>query len=233
VPERSSAIDVYIESGMKRVFASALDWPGWCRSGRDRTAALQALVSYGQRYADVVRGTRTSFRRPKAVSELNVVERIKGDTTTDFGAPGKVPRADARPVDVRELKRLRTLLEACWSAFDRAAEEAEGIELRTGPRGGGRDLIKIVAHVSSAEAGYVRRIAARPPGVDEKDPWATVDEVRRVILEAMERAVKDGLPERGPRGGVMMPLRYFVRRTAWHALDHAWEIEDRSADPGT
>jgi hypothetical protein len=21
--------------------------------------------------------------------------------------------------------------------------------------------------------------------------------------------------------------RYFLRRSAWHALDHAWEIEDR------
>ncbi|MDP9242707.1 MAG: hypothetical protein M3O84_05975 [Actinomycetota bacterium] len=231
MPRRSSAIEVYVETGEKRVFASALDWPGWCRSGRDRTAALEALVVYGPRYAQVVRGTRTSFRQPDGVSELKVVERLKGDATTDFGAPGKVPRADARPVDARELKRLRVLLEACWSAFDRAAEEAEGIELRTGPRGGGRDLLKIVAHVSSAEAGYVRRIAAKPPEVDEKDPWSTVDEVRQTILQAMERAVKDGIPERGPRGGVMMPLRYFIRRTAWHALDHTWEIEDRSTDP--
>jgi hypothetical protein len=28
------------------------------------------------------------------------------------------------------------------------------------------------------------------------------------------------------------PPRYAARRIAWHALDHAWEIEDRS-EPGT
>jgi hypothetical protein len=227
---RSSAIEVYIESGEKRVFASAIDWPGWCRSGRGRTAALEALVAYAPRYADVVRGMRPSFRQPKGVSDLKIVARLAGDAATDFGVPGKVSRADAGPVDARELKRLRGLLEACWSAFDRAASEAEGIELRTGPRGGGRDLLKIVSHVLSAETGYVRRIAGRPPDVDEKDPWASGEEVREVVLQAMERGVKEGLPERGPRGGVMWPLRYFVRRAAWHALDHAWEIEDRSTD---
>ncbi|MDP9296109.1 MAG: hypothetical protein M3O88_05370 [Actinomycetota bacterium] len=233
MPGRSPVIEVSIESGEKRVFASALDWPGWCRSGRDRTAALEALIAYGPRYAEVVRGTRTSFGQPKEVSDLKVVERRKGDATTDFGAPGKVSRADAGAVDARELRRLRTLLHACWSGFDRAAKEAEGVELRKGPRGGGRDLLKIVSHVVSAEAGYVRRIAAKPPDVDEKDPWASVEEVREVALEAMERAVKEGLPERGTRGGAMWPLRYFVRRTSWHALDHAWEIQDRSSGPAS
>jgi hypothetical protein len=28
------------------------------------------------------------------------------------------------------------------------------------------------------------------------------------------------------------PPRYAARRIAWHALDHAWEIEDRSEPTG-
>jgi hypothetical protein len=42
-------------------------------------------------------------------------------------------------------------------------------------------------------------------------------------------AVACGEPVRtGPRGGVRWTARYYVRRSAWHVLDHAWEIEDRA-----
>ena len=34
----------YLEVGKKRVFACALDWPGWCRSGRDERLAIEALT---------------------------------------------------------------------------------------------------------------------------------------------------------------------------------------------
>ena len=34
---------VYIEIGKRRVFASAADWPGWARSGKDEKSALEAL----------------------------------------------------------------------------------------------------------------------------------------------------------------------------------------------
>jgi len=33
-------IPVYIESGAKKVFACAVDFPGWCRSGKDEASAL-------------------------------------------------------------------------------------------------------------------------------------------------------------------------------------------------
>jgi hypothetical protein len=35
------------------------------------------------------------------------------------------------------------------------------------------------------------------------------------------------VPERGPRGGAIWSARNYVRRIAWHVLDHAWEIEDK------
>lgn len=221
-------LEVYTEAGSKRVFAGALEWPGWCRSARDEDGALEALAAYGSRYAEVVKG-RSAFRVPKSVSELRVVERLRGDATTDFGAPSMTPEADRRPIDARELTRLRKQLEASWAAFDRAAEHALGKRLASGPRGGGRTLAKIVGHVVGAEGSYARKIAGKPPDVDERRARAAAPEVRAVVLEALARAVSDGLPESGPRGGKLWTPRFFVRRAAWHVLDHAWEIEDRSS----
>jgi hypothetical protein len=221
-------IECYVESGAKRVFAGALEWPGWCRAGRDATSALEALVAYAPRYAKAVRGARPAFRSPGGPQGLSVVERLKGDATTDFGAPSIAPGADARPLDVRELARLRGLLTSCWNALDDAAAEARGLKLRTGPRGGGRSLPSILGHVAGAEAGYLRRLAATPPAFDERAAHRATTRIREVVLETLERAVAEGLPERGPRGGKIWLPRYFIRRAAWHALDHAWEIQDRS-----
>jgi hypothetical protein len=218
-------VEVYLEAGSKRVFAGAVDWPGWDRAGRDETAALEALAAARPRYAAAL-GRR--FDVPPDDAPLEVVERVRGNATTDFGAPDAALAADARPVDDRELERLEGILQACWRRFDRTVERARGRELRKGPRGGGRELDAIVAHVVGAEAGYGRRIAAGPPKVDD-DPWGRRADERRAVLGAFRGAVVEGLPPRGPRGGVLWTPRRFVRRAAWHVLDHAWEIEDRLA----
>jgi len=222
-------IEVYLERGTKRVFAGALEWPGWSRSAKDEVTALEALVTYAMRYADVARRAKKRFRTPRSTSELAVVERLRGDATTDFGAPSVAPAADREPVPTRELARQRALLEASWAAFDAAVAGARGETLTTGPRGGGRDLESIVGHVAGAETSYVRHLAAAPPKVAEGEEAAAIAEIRETVLDAVTRAVSEGLPEAGPRGGRIWTPRYFVRRTAWHALDHAWEIEDRAA----
>ena len=223
---------VYTERGTKRVFAGALDWPGWCRSGPNDAAALEALVAYGPRYAEVLTGTDLAFPVPTKSSSLTVAESLEGDATTDFGAPSIAPAADVRVVKPHELARLRTILEACWVAFDKVAQTAVGRELSKGPRGGGRDLQVIIGHVVGAEASYLRRLAATPPPVNDADAAAAMMEVRETVLDALTRAVEEGLPAQGPRGGRIWSPRYFVRRTMWHVLDHAWEIEDRSAGSG-
>ena len=89
-------IAVCLEVGAKRVFASALDWPGWSRAARDEDGALQALFDYRSRYRAVLAGRRLGFVAPKDASVLRVVERIPGDATTDFGAPGRIAKADRR-----------------------------------------------------------------------------------------------------------------------------------------
>ena len=223
-----SPIDSYVERGSKRVFAGAVDWPGWCRSGRDEATALEALIDYAHRYADVVRGIRPAFPAPKAPAALRVIERLKGDATTDFGAPSKAPRADSRPMSARDFSRQLTILRACWAAFDRAAVAARGVELSKGPRGGGRNLESIVGHVVGAESGYLRTLATTPPELDD-DPFVATEGSRQAVVDAITRAVTEGLPTAGPRGGKIWTPRYFVRRVSWHTLDHAWEIQDRAA----
>jgi hypothetical protein len=223
----STKIDVYLEIGKKRTFAGAIDWPGWCRSARDEASALQALVEYGPRYAHVLHGRALDFRAPMDASVFLVVERLEGDATTDFGAPGKSPLSDARPVDGAELGRFQALLEACWQAFDAAVGAADGRELRRGPRGGGRDLAEIVQHLLDADAGYLARLGWKLEKGKDNDPSREMARSRQAILGALMAVAGGEMPARGPRSGVRWTPRYFVRRVAWHVLDHAWEIEDR------
>lgn len=220
-------VGVYLEIGSKRTFAGALEWPGWCRSGRSAEEALQALCEAGPRYAEVLRGTPLAFQAPAGPEALAVVERLAGGSGTDFGAPEGIPAADARPAGEDDLQRFLMLLRACWAALDAAVQAAAGAELRKGPRGGGRDLEGIERHVLGAEQGYMARISWKfARRADEPLPEER-GRTREAVVQALTAAVRDGLPERGPRGGVIWPPRYFVRRTAWHVLDHVWEIEDR------
>jgi len=218
-------IPTYLEIGAKRAFAGAIEWPGWCRSGRDEPAALEALYDSGRRYAKVLRGTRLGFEAPKGASALHVVERQQGDATTDFGAPSIAPQADARPIDDAELKRLSSILKACWRSFDAAVEAARGATLAKGPRGGGRDLPKIVDHVVDAEGSYLRMLGSK---VDADPKQGLAERTHAAVLRVLEATARDGAPPPGPRGGKRWLPRYFVRRVAWHVLDHAWEIEDRA-----
>jgi hypothetical protein len=219
----SKQLDVYLEVGTKRVFAGAVDWPGWARSGRDEEAALQALIDHGPRYAAVVGPAKLGYEAPADLAALHVVERLPGSATTDFGAPSAAPAADAKPVDDAELARLTAVLEGCWRAFDAAVAAAEGRELRRGPRGGGRDLEKIEAHVLEAEVAYLSQLGSRSP---RPATAAAVRETALVALAARVHAAPVATPSKAQRP---WPPRYFVRRAAWHVLDHAWEIEDRSS----
>ncbi|GIK36294.1 MAG: hypothetical protein BroJett011_01270 [Chloroflexota bacterium] len=222
-----SKINMYLEIGQKRTFAGAIDWPGWCRSGRDEAAALQALLDSGPRYGRILQAARIEFQAPAAVAEFAVIERLEGNTTTDFGAPDLAPSSDAEPVDDTELERLQRLLKACWQAFDTAVQTASGKELRKGPRGGGRDLEGITRHVLGAEAGYLSALGWKFRQGEAEDLSEELARTRQAVLDALAAAAHGEIPERGPRGGVRWTPRYFVRRAAWHVLDHVWEIEDR------
>jgi hypothetical protein len=226
----ADAVAVYLEIGAKKTFAGAIEWPGWCRSGRTEEAALEALVAHAPRYAKAIGKATPPFRAPRAVTELQVVERLEGGSGTDFGVPSAMPPGDDRALGERELARLLGFLAQCWSAFDAAAMAAIGIELRKGPRGGGRDLSKIVAHVSEADEAYLTQLGARPPRAKGPDAAAETERLHVAMVEALSaRARGQALSEPNRVAKLWVP-RYALRRSAWHALDHTWEIEDRRTD---
>ena len=229
---RKKSIPVYLEIGAKRTFAGAIDWPGWCRSGRDEESALQALLHHGPRYARVVRAKEFQFHAPADAGSFVVVERLNGNATTDFGAPDMTPTSDTMPINDAELKRLQNVLKSCWRAFNTAVRSAEGKELHKGPRGGGRELDAVVRHVLGSDASYVSSLGWKVKQDEEADLNEELKRTRRAILEALTAAAHGEVAERGPRGGIRWKPRYFVRRVAWHVLDHAWEIEDRIENGG-
>lgn len=222
------SIPVYLETGAKRVFAGALEWPGLTRSGRDETAALQALTACIPRYRRLLQAAGLGdLAEPISIANLTVVERLPGGAGTDFGAPETIPSADWQPVEAADLPRLTAILSACWDLLADAARQADGKPLSKGPRGGGRELDGILQHVRDAHLAYLNRLGCRA-----KQPLAggavlILDWLKNTSTTAASEAAAGLYPAAGPRGGVRWPVRYFIRRSAWHIIDHAWEIEDR------
>jgi hypothetical protein len=222
----SRRIAVRLELTSKQTVASALDWPGWCRAGRDEGAALQTLASYAERYAPVAEQAGVNF--PSTVA-FNVVERAPGGPTIAFAAPecrrpfpqvtAEAERAKLPPAADRRLVGLVT---AAWATFDEVAA-ASPAELRKGPRGGGRDRDKLIDHVIGAETVYARKLEVKfkQPAIDD---IAAIEELRESIA-AVVGAPSDGSPV--VANG--WTTRYAARRIAWHVLEHAWEMQDRAS----
>ncbi len=220
MPVKKEAVTpVYLEVGAKRQFASALEWPGWCRSGKDEQSALAALEAAASRYAAVAKAAGVPFSSGDA-ARFEVVERVKGSASTDFGVPGTAAAADARPLKPGESDRLIALLQAAWRYLDRVVAKAPA-ELRKGPRGGGRDRDEVYDHVLGAESAYASRIGIRLAQPPRDDP-AGIAAFRKAFVEGL-RATAGRKP-----GEKQWPFRYAARRVTWHVLDHAWEIEDRT-----
>jgi hypothetical protein len=191
-----------MEVGGKKAFASAADWPGWSRGGKDEKLALEALAAYAPRYARVVKLARMDF--PSHSLEFEVVERQKGNASTDYGVPG-TPAADEAKVTPKDIERQIAIMEASWKYLDQVKSKVPK-DLRKGPRGGGRDRDKMYAHVLDAETAYASALRVK---LKEPD--------RKALLAAL----------RHPSPDAKWPAAYAIRRIAWHALDHAWEMEDR------
>ena len=208
----ANRVEVTVEAVDRKVFVSALDWPGWSRSGKTEELAVESFLAHAPRYAVVAEAAGLDFD-PDGI-EVEAVERDAGDASTTFGVPGAIGAADRRAVSAAEAKRLAAIVAASWSVFDRVAAKAPE-SLRKGPRGGGRDRTKIVGHVNDSDGGYATVMGIK--GVDD------VAARREAVLEVL-RVPSDGSPIAGRK----WPPRYAARRIAWHALDHAWEIEDRT-----
>lgn len=180
-------IAVCLEATPKQAFASALDWPGWCRGGRDEDAALKALARYAGRYAAVAEHTEVSF--PSTIT-FDVAERVPGVPATAFAAPEcrrpfpqVTVQAERATVTSAAARRLADLVTAAWATFDEIAA-ASPAELRKGPRGGGRDLDKLIDHVIGAETAYARNLGVkrRQPAIGD---FAAIEELREAIAAVL------------------------------------------------
>lgn len=203
----------------KRVVAVAPDWPGLERGAKTEEAVVERLSSYLPRYAPVAKlaGLDDTFDTAAAVA---IVERYTGTGSTDFwGISFAFSPVDHRPMSDAELARELRLMEACWSFFDGVRSRVSP-EMRKGPRGGGRDRDVIVNHVFGNEREWATKFGVMTPQgamlTDEglRDHRAAYQEALRTLHAQEKMAWK-------------WPLRYLIRHTAYHTMDHAWEMEDK------
>lgn len=212
---------VALETGPKRkkVVAVAPDWPGLERGAKSSDGAIALLRSYCPRYARVAALAEMESEFA-AMSTVDVVEEYAGVGSTDFwGISFAFSSFDQRELSRDELERELTLMRACWAFFDDVRGRVSA-EMRKGPRGGGRDRDRIASHVLYAEQDMAAKVKAAAPQ-DTLVSDAGLRAYRAAYLAAIRAYHAEGRMAR------KWPLRYLIRHTAFHTLDHAWEMEDK------
>ena len=222
-------IKVYVERGSRRVFAGALDWPGWSRGGPDEAAALKALLDYAPRYAKALRGSGLRFRAPARIADFEVVERLKGGAGTDEGWPQAYPAADAARMAGPRSGDPQRYSGPAGGPSTRRSRRPRGTALHADPGGRGRTLERILRHVLQGHSLYLSELGAPFSPAPDASPESRLRAIRPLTLKALRHAAQGKRMSARPGGGKRWSPRYFVRRAAWHVLDHAWEIEDRLA----
>lgn len=213
-----------IERGTKdkRSVAFSLDWPGWSRGAKTAELALETLEAYRARYRPIadLAGMTSEF---DAAGPLEIVEERVGTGSTDFWGISFSPSATEHGrLDEVDLERRLNLLQACWAFFDGVASRVSA-EMRKGPRGGGRDRNRIVRHTIRTESeDFARQVDLRIPEEAALTPEG-LRHHRQTYLDAM-RAYNAGEITRQMRSWT---LPFLIRHSAFHTLDHAWEMEDK------
>jgi hypothetical protein len=211
----------------KKCVAFAVDWPGWSRGAKTSDAALETLAAYRDRYRPVA--VRADLGNEFDDSgPLDVVEDQVGTGSTDFWGISFAPSSfEQEPMEAAELERKITLLQACWAYFDDVAARVSP-QMRKGPRGGGRDRDRIIAHTIRVESeDFAKKVGLAVPEHGALAPGALAP-YRSAYLEAM-RAYQRGEFERPMRSWT---LAFLVRHSGFHAMDHAWEMEDKDLTDG-
>ena len=207
-------IAVALEIGPdRRVFAQALDWIGWCRAGKDDETTLHQLVIAGPRYAPVAARAGLTFTIPPSFESFQVVERVQGTATTDFGAPAVPLTSDQKPLMEGDIERLISLLTACWATFDDVLQRVP-TDLHDGKPERGRSPSAIRLHLLETEPMHLSAFgpAFRQPDLARVAEQETA--VREQILAEL-RAVphKEVLIPRRRYGFAWTP-RFAMRRSA-------------------
>ena len=206
----------------KKVVAVAPDWPGLERGAKTEEEAIERLRSYIPRYSQVAKLAEmdAEFDRMKNVK---VVEHYPGTGSTDFwGISFAFSSIDKHGMSGDELERELRLMQACWAFFDGVSRRVSA-EMQKGPRGGGRDRARIVRHTFAAEQDWAKMIGVLTP-----DDAMLSGKGLKAHRDAYCRAIRD-YHLQGKLAGKMAkwPLRFLIRHTAFHTMDHAWEMEDK------
>jgi hypothetical protein len=204
----------------KRIVAVAPDWPGLERGAKTGDGAIEKLQSYLPRYANVAKlaGMDAQFA---AITNVDVAEQYRGTGSTDFwGISFAFSSIDGRDMSSKELERELSLMQACWRFFDDVRLRVSA-EMQKGPRGGGRDRDRIVRHTLGTEQKWAMKVGVHPP----QDAVVTDDEGLRAYRGGYCTAIRTFHSE--GRMARTWPLRFLIRHTAYHTMDHAWEMEDR------
>ena len=203
----------------KKVVAVAPDWPGLARGAKTGEDAIERLRAYLLRYAQVAKLADMGAEFGAATS-VDVVEQYPGTGSTDFwGISFAFSSIDKQAMSGDELERELTLMQACWAFFDDVRSRVSA-ELQKGPRGGGRDRDRIVHHIFANEQAWAKGLGVRTP-----DGAMLTDEGLQAHRDAYCHAIRD-YHAQGQLAG-KWPLRYLIRHTAFHTMDHAWEMEDK------
>jgi hypothetical protein len=206
----------------KRAVAFALDWPGWSRGAKTPEQAVETLASYRDRYRPVavIAGMADEL---DAAGPLEVVEDAVATGSTDFWGISFAPSSfEQDPMPAADLERGITLLRACWTYFDDVASRVSA-EMRKGPRGGGRDRDRIIRHTLRTESeDFAKQVGLRVPEEGALVPGA-LQRYREDYVAAL-RAYNAGEVPRRMRSWT---LAFLIRHSAYHTLDHAWEMEDK------
>jgi len=217
------SIRVVLERGpkAKKFAAFAVDWPGWSRGAKTAEAALETLAAYRERYRAVA--VRAGLERAfDDAGPLDVVEDRVGPGSTDFWGISFAPSSlEPDPMDEADFERNVGLLQVCWAYFDEVAARVSA-EMRKGPRGGGRDRDTIISHTIRVESqDFAKKVGLVIPENGALGP--ALAPYRTKYLAAM-RAYQRGEIKRAMRSWT---LAYLVRHSAFHTMDHAWEMEDK------
>ena len=227
------AVRTVVEHGRKdkRSVAFSLDWPGWSRGARTADEAVETLEAYRDRYRPVaaLAGMVEEF---DAAGPLEVVEDRVGTGSTDFWGISFSPSSTEHgPMPEAELERKLRLLRAAWAFFDQVAARVSP-EMRKGVRGGGRSRDEIIRHVIRVESlDHANKVGIKVTE-DEAEKLVT-PEGRRQHRDAYVAAIRDYNAGKIDRNMRSWTLPFLVRHSAFHTLDHAWEMEDKdlSASP--
>jgi len=204
----------------KRWVAVAADWPGFERGGKTEDEAVEKLVRYVARYLPIAKRVRLGSEL-ESQTDVEIIGRYQGTGSTDFWGISFAPSPlDHEPYDAHTFDRQVRLLRSAWTEFDETAARVSA-DLRPGPRGGGRSRDRIIQHVTGQEGGDFSRRVGVPADYGDLPTPAELTVHRDRFVDAMRAWYEEGKP----LGKWTIP--YLLRHSAYHVLDHTWEMQDR------